>query len=499
MTKILFINAPYTPSKSCFTQYSIGQWFIASNLKKYDVKLINCFEYDKKELFNIIHDFKPDHLGITLFSHLLKSTKRLIGDIKTSFPNIIISIGGPMATITPVSSLYHTKADFVFAGEADKTYKQMIDIVKNDNNFLKNQQKIEKIKQIPGITFFKSYNEYYHNPGKPCLSTMLLSKAPQRYLLLKNLIREDETLYLSSSRGCPFNCVFCTKVHGNIWRGWSSSKIINELLEIQNLVVQKQIPKIMKIGFMDDDFAYNRKRFIEFARLYKEQNLNFQIMFQSNISSFLKNGKPDIELIKAVKDINTSQIAIGTDALCEEELKNLNKPYRNIDAIDKLMKEFYLQNIDIVQYLIIFNPDTTIKNYITQIYNACLFSLNYKNKFHINIGINPVYGSKFFERVQREKIPFSYIVEECKENPAFNYPIGMPVAPNNEFLNELFTFYSEIMLNKKRRSIIHNPLFHLITLKKFLSRNAKNLEIKKILPDFDVKYEVVKKLYKGLN
>src|SRR5262249_18304137 len=81
-------------------------------------------------------------------------------------------------------------------------------------------------------------------------------------------------MYLESSRGCPFPCIFCTtnKVKGKDWRGKSPRRILEEHKRYREFLQQHSRDPAagegkVYITFVDDNFSHDKDRVYEFCDL----------------------------------------------------------------------------------------------------------------------------------------------------------------------------------------------------------------------------------------
>lgn len=481
LPRVLFLNAPFDRADPrCEAgRMPLGQMAIASNLRRIaEVMVVDASVLSESELNSRIREFSPHHLGITLYDQLLPQTKKMIGWLKAVFPEAVVSVGGPMATISPEVALYHCRADAVFAGEAEETFREFIRLVGTGEGF----RKVQAIRNIEGLYFFDESGDLVACKGRPHIPAEILENLPFDLTLARDLVREG-TFHLSTSRGCPFGCVFCTKVHGGRYRAWNAGRVVKTLEDIRRLVRTGILPKIEKISIHDDDFFFDRQRILEIARSISKKRLAFRFDVQSNVFSFFRKGEIDTELLDAVGSMNIACIRFGTDSLNQNELQRLRKPFRDPEKIKLLVEETARRGINTIHYLILTTPQTKAADFMDCLFAATELQLRFGCRFMINHYIIPIAGSPFYLDLIRDRIPFSFIMEGCEGAPQYDYPIGICSSISDPVvLRTLFSFTERQARNTNLDTHIPSlylPLFykHLRKQRKYLQEAGRSSEV----------------------
>jgi len=145
-----------------------------------------------------------------------------------------------------------------------------------------------------------------------------------------------DAVSIISSRGCPFNCVFCGShvVFGRRVRFRSPENVVSEMKHVISIMGYRGF------NFHDDTFCINRGRVFalctEFLKLKK-----FNVVWRclSRVDTI------DEELLKVMADTGCKEIILGVESGSNEILKNLNKgttAKQNLKAM-RLVKESDIQ------------------------------------------------------------------------------------------------------------------------------------------------------------
>jgi anaerobic magnesium-protoporphyrin IX monomethyl ester cyclase len=126
---------------------------------------------------------------------------------------------------------------------------------------------------------------------------------------------------IMASRGCVFNCAFCTsKV---MWhqrcRYRSVENVINEIKEL----IEKY--GIKQLRFQDDALAINRKWIFEFCKAIQP----LHIVWRANAR--VENSSEDI--ISAMRDAGCDELCYGIESFEQDVLDKSNKKMKVVDAV----------------------------------------------------------------------------------------------------------------------------------------------------------------------
>ncbi len=276
--KVLLINPPqtfYPGSDPPAGNLPLGPMYIAAVLDKagYSVEILDAFMtgssfrkigdtiivgMQHEEIREEIRRRKPDIVGIANpFTCQVEHTIKVGDIVKEVDPSILTVVGGPHVTVVPVGFLEEAKnIDIAVVGEGEKT---MLDIVK----FLEGTLKIS---DVQGIVYRKN-KVIKKNAPRPFIKDLDELPFPAYHLVdieqyldsskIEYRSFKDRAISMITSRGCPFNCCFCS-VHlhmGKMFRAHSVNYVINHLEYVVNKFGVKTI------FFEDDNLTFNLKRF----------------------------------------------------------------------------------------------------------------------------------------------------------------------------------------------------------------------------------------------
>jgi len=329
---LLHIAPPYqifSMSKKYKSNMSIpplGLLYIARSLEDegHTVEIID-FNYEKhpmRSLNKSIHS--SDAIGINVNSLSYKkvvNTTNKIKEIETSIP---IIIGGPHCCFFPRRSLDDIpKADISVDGEAEnvikditkalqgkKDYSKIHGIHYRDNGKIKKGQSPKIIENLDSIPF---------------PSRHLVEKYDYGMFNNKAFFKKRFTS-LITSRGCPYNCRFCTRNISTFshFRKRSVKNIGDELEEIDQ--------KYNSVMIVDDNFFSDSKRIHKIMDHIIEKQLSIDFVIEGT-----RVDSADIELYRKMKKAGVKQLFFGIESGNQDVLDFYNKNI-STDQIKKAVK-----------------------------------------------------------------------------------------------------------------------------------------------------------------
>lgn len=186
--------------------------------------VIDSFSIEK--LLQYIEKYKPSLVGLTAYTIQIKSAGFIAKEIKKKFPETLICIGGPHATVIPKETLEEFDGfDFVICGEGELILLKIFDILKKENSISKNS-----LSDIKGVVTRDKRDVSYDAIEDldalpfPAWEEFDLTKYPGAF---PNNFKVE--LPISTSRGCLHSCIFCVRPFGRNRRHRSVDSVINEI------------------------------------------------------------------------------------------------------------------------------------------------------------------------------------------------------------------------------------------------------------------------------
>lgn len=308
--------------------YSVDFVFLHGNLSTADHP--DPFTPRERDLLvGLCRDLDPDLVGISASSSFLHPLMvRVTGAAREAVDAPII-LGGVHITIAPERCV--DLADYLCVGEGENTMLGLSEGLRTGN--------LAGLKDVPGLAY-RVDGEMRWNPQR-CPVEDLDSLPYQdidsdgKYLLESNQITEmDPILEQSSyptyaSRGCPFNCSYCSRNLINEASGLtrairlrSPEHVIGELE-----AAQEQAVNMRSVRFWDDTFPTRRSWLEDFLPRYRERiGLPFGVWFHP------KSVRE--ETVCMMKEAGLVSVDMGIESGSERIRREIfNRPERQEDVI----------------------------------------------------------------------------------------------------------------------------------------------------------------------
>ncbi|AEC52607.1 methyltransferase [Pyrococcus sp. NA2] len=305
----------------------LGLAYLASMVREeHDVKIIDGIAEDLtfSDVMKRIKRYDPDIVGITATTSAMYDAYTVAKIAKRINEDVFVVMGGPHVTFTPELTMKECPCiDAVVRGEGELTFKELVEAL----------EKNRPLKGILGLSYRKENGKIKNEPPRPLIQNIDEIPMPSYDLLPMDRYKVDGTPFgtIMTSRGCPFNCVFCSSSlqFGKRWRGHSVDRVIEELSILRNEYGKKEIE------FLDDTFTLNRKRAIDIAMRIKREGLDITWTASSRVNTFNE------KIAKAMKEGGCHTIYFGIESGSQRILDFIGKgitPKQSIDAVKTAKK-----------------------------------------------------------------------------------------------------------------------------------------------------------------
>ncbi|MDP3789281.1 MAG: radical SAM protein, partial [Candidatus Omnitrophota bacterium] len=196
---------------------------------------------------------RPGLIGITATILTISAANALAKGIKKAFPNIPIAIGGPQLCSAPEKTMSEGPYDIGILGEGEETMLELARLMADG---------ADDFKDVKG-TIIRRDAGFIRNVPRPYIQDLDSLPFPARQLyppldryrpVPASYVKTPVGLMISS-RGCPYQCIFCDrKVFGNKFRAHSAKYVVDEIEQLINIYGAREI------RFMDDTFTLDTKR-----------------------------------------------------------------------------------------------------------------------------------------------------------------------------------------------------------------------------------------------
>ncbi len=330
---------------------------IAKNMG-HDVRIIHQIYESNNDIVEKAKDISPDIIGFSSmtynYDNALILAKKIKNKIQYKGNKPFIIFGG----IHPTASIEIVKEkviDFAVIGEGENTFSDLVDYIESGKTCYEN---------LKGIAFFKK-GEIIQTSPRPRLNREKLNSLP--FPLRKGLpIREGVyrrfglsypapskqiRASISASRGCKFNCFFCTSPRE--WQQkWIHRNAENIVDEIEYLINEFGVNYI---EIRDEDFTSEKSHVMSVCRKIKKRRIDISWYCQGRVSDV------DEEMLREMKSAGCFEIEYGIESGDPDTLNKIKKGI-TISQIKRAVIMAHEQDLSVHGLLIIGFPWETKKS-----------------------------------------------------------------------------------------------------------------------------------------
>ncbi len=366
-----------------------GLGYVAETLKgrgiEYDV-LDMAVGYSLEDLKEKIETFDPDLLGISMMSFMYRRSYEIIRFAKAVKPSLSVVAGGPhVSTLRPKVLEDCPEIDYGVILEGEET---LIELCEG-----------RALSEIQGL-IYREGEEIKVNPQRAFIKDLDEVPFPKyEKFPLERYVTEE--MGIVTSRGCPFNCIYCPVISaiGKKWRRRSALSIVEEIQYWYDRGYRQ-------FSMLDDNFTLDRKRVLEVCEEIKRRDFKD---IELNCNNGVRADRVDYEVLKAMKEAGFRWIAFGVEAGNNRILKNIGKG-EDIEVVERAIKNAVDLGFKVTLFFLVGSPGETMEDLEDSIRLATKY---------------PVFDVRFYNLIP---FPQTKLYEWVKENDYF-------VVDSEDYLN----------------------------------------------------------------
>ncbi len=309
--KVLLINPP-TKKAGVPSIPPLGLAYLAAVLRENNAA-VDIIDYDlersKFDNFNdAVETYSPDIIGISALTLQIDNAYSLAHKVKKISKDIRVVLGGAHPSALPEQTLKEASGavDIVAVGEGEMT---ILDIAKGLS-----------YENIKGIVYVNN-GQILKTPPRQAIENLNTLPLPARDLLkIKKYrgwgpLRKTPTTHLISSRGCPFECIFCSEksVFGKSYRVRSPENIVSEIKHLVDTYGMEEI------SFYDDLFTLDKKHVMEICEKLEQEKITIEWKALSRVNTV------DFQMLETMRRAGCWLISYGFESGSQEILNAIRK------------------------------------------------------------------------------------------------------------------------------------------------------------------------------
>ena len=220
---------------------------------------------------------KPMIFGVSCLTAHVSRGYEIASMIKAYFPESTVVFGGLHPTTLPEEALKTGCVDYVVRGEGEEVMLQLHLALRGEGN----------PEEILGLSFVRD-GKIIHNGEAPLIPD-INDIPPFPYYLFDH--PKYDMGFLSSSRGCPYRCSYCSQrlLTGTTYRYQSAERIVSDLETVLGYGHSSVV-------FYDDNFCLKPRRIEQLCDLLVERNLHTKVKLsvQTRADNVVNQGGEDL-------------------------------------------------------------------------------------------------------------------------------------------------------------------------------------------------------------
>ena len=311
--------------------------YLKEKIKDLDVYYLRG-NLDLEPYLKELEEINPDIYGISFASLVSDIAYETIDAVRSRFPDIPIICGGTHPTVAPSEVLARSKVDICAIGEGEQTALELMTHFQSGKGALSD---------INGLAY-KENGQIEFTPARQHIKD--LGTLPLPTWDMVNFDEYEGLGYCKGtpntavifSRGCPYNCVYCSNPVWRTARPWLRLRPPQDIQKEITLLYQRGI---REIWIRADEFNSDLSWTLEVCQAIKDLNYK-DLFFECN----LRADKVPEELAQALRDMNVWMINLGIETLNQRVLDGIRKKV-TVEQIINSCKMLKRYGIDIYAWL----------------------------------------------------------------------------------------------------------------------------------------------------
>ena len=375
---------------------SLGLAYIGAVLRErgFDVEGLDSFMVcdTTEEMTQKIIASAPDVLAVSLLTPAAPLVDRMLAKLREKMPGLVVVLGNIHGSVFHEFYIKSGLADFVIHNEGEATMLELMETLRDRRD----------TSGILGISYRDASGNTVKTPKRPWIEQIALDDMPYpawdlfpvdqfrpdirlQGKLKRNEEAEVEALPILASRGCPYNCSFCSPINtiGRRYTQRSPKSVVDEMEYFHKKW------GVETFYNMDLIFPLTEKMGLEFCDELIARKLPIRWRCETRVSSVT------YPLLKRMKESGCYAVDYGIECGNQKMLDSINKKF-TLDQAREAVSATARAGIESEGMFIIGLPDETVEDTWDAIKFARSLDLD-----HIKLNLFVPYpGSELWDKLQ---------------------------------------------------------------------------------------------------
>lgn len=293
-----------------------------------------------------IREYRPDAVGVTcLASFNWPEVQAIAALAKEVDPEIVTLAGGAHPTFLAERCLGEAPAlDLIVCGEGETALAALL------------QASLEgkTLDAVPSLAFRRD-GRVEQTPPAPPLDNLDALPFPARDLLdmesyfaarapFSRIFRHRRNTSISTSRGCPAHCTFCSSARfwGHRFRPQSPQRTLSEM---EHLIERY---RVRELQFVDDNLIFDRERAAAIFQGMIDRRLGLEWCMPNGVALW----RLDVELLRLMKRAGCYSLTLAFESGNQRVLSRIVKKPLNLRKVPPLVAEMKRLGLDLHAFFI---------------------------------------------------------------------------------------------------------------------------------------------------
>jgi radical SAM superfamily enzyme YgiQ (UPF0313 family) len=373
------ILKPYPPLGLMYISAYLDEQGIENEI--FDTTFSSMSELRRKLLLT-----KPSYLAIYVNLMTKINVLWIINFVKAQaeLSNCKIILGGPEVRHNTESFL-QAGADYAVIGEGEETLTDLINTLE--------ERHPTKLKEIQGIGFKDGANETIITEDRTLIKFIDDLPVPNRKKIDINRYQKawkeyhgTDAISISTMRGCPYTCKWCSRaVYGLTYRRRSPKVVVDEI----ELIINEYHPDTL--WFVDDVFTISHDWIKEFCSELKQRDVHIKY------ECITRSDRMNEDIISMLKVSGCYRLWIGAESGSQRVIDFMDRRV-NVDQVRKMIHLSKKYGIETGTFIMLGYPGETEEDIEETINHLKKSNPDY---FTITLAY-PIKGTEFYQEVEAD-------------------------------------------------------------------------------------------------
>ena len=345
--KVLLADPPALERSYDSSYANLGLLYLAGYLRKdfgkeLEIKYLGP-KHNLKSHLDYVIDYKPNIYGISFTSKTASLAYKTIDAVKEFCASTHIVSGGAHPTVLSNEVMNNCNCDISVAGEGEVTFSEIVKVISGDSK--------PNFGSISGITFRENGQVAANEPRGfiknlddipfPAWDLIDFRNYPGMHLKMQPV---ESSLLIS--RGCPFDCSFCSNPVWKSSKPWLRHRSVENICKEIELLYERGVREIY---LSSDELNFSEKWAKELCKAVIDLN-HRDLYFQCN----MRVDKISDELSELLDEMNCWLVHIGVESANDRVLKGIGK-HITVEQIENATRMLSRAGVNIFAFTMLYN------------------------------------------------------------------------------------------------------------------------------------------------